>query len=112
MVKELLKDAEQRMQAAVDVLEEDLTGIRTGRASPALIEKLPVEYYGATLPLIQMATISVPEPRQLLIRTFDGSTLKNIERAILASELGLTPNNDGKSIRLNLPPLTEEPRRD
>ena len=112
MVKELLKDAEQRMQAAVDVLEEDLTGIRTGRASPALIEKLPVEYYGATLPLIQMATISVPEPGQLLIRPFDASTLKNIERAILASELGLTPNNDGKSIRLNLPPLTEERRRD
>jgi ribosome recycling factor len=71
-----------------------------------------VEYYGATLPLIQMATISVPEARQLLIRPFDASTLKNIERAILASELGLTPNNDGKAIRLNLPPLTEERRRD
>jgi len=112
MIKELIKEAHQRMQAAVDVLEEDLTGIRTGRASPALIEKLPVEYYGATLPLIQMATISVPESRQLLIRPFDASTVKNIERAILASELGLTPNNDGKAIRLNLPPLTEERRRD
>jgi ribosome recycling factor len=112
MIKELIKEAQQRMQAALDVLEEDLTGIRTGRASPALIEKLPVEYYGATLPLIQMATISVPESRQLLIRPFDASTLKNIERAILASELGLTPNNDGKSIRLNLPPLTEERRRE
>ena len=112
MIKELIKEAQQRMQAALEVLEEDLTGIRTGRASPALIEKLPVEYYGATLPLIQMATISVPESRQLLIRPFDASTLKNIERAILASELGLTPNNDGKSIRLNLPPLTEERRRE
>lgn len=112
MIKELIKEAQQRMQAALDVLEEDLTSIRTGRASPALIEKLPVEYYGATLPLIQMATISVPEARQLLIRPFDASTLKNIERAILASELGLTPNNDGKSIRLNLPPLTEERRRE
>ncbi|HOA21717.1 MAG TPA: ribosome recycling factor [Anaerolineaceae bacterium] len=112
MIKELIKEAQQRMQAAVEVLEEDLTAIRTGRASPALIEKLPVEYYGATLPLIQMATISVPEARQLLIRPFDASTLKNIERAILASELGLTPNNDGKAIRLNLPPLTEERRRD
>jgi ribosome recycling factor len=112
MIKELIKEAQQRMQAAVEVLEEDLTAIRTGRASPALIEKLPVEYYGATLPLIQMATISVPEARQLLIRPFDASSLKNIERAILASELGLTPNNDGKAIRLNLPPLTEERRRE
>ncbi|MFZ3070630.1 MAG: ribosome recycling factor [Anaerolineaceae bacterium] len=112
MIKDLLKEGEQRMQVALDVLEEDLTGIRTGRASPALIEKLPVEYYGATLPLIQLATISVPESRQLLIRPFDASSLKAIERAILASDLGLTPNNDGKSIRLNLPPLTEERRHD
>lgn len=112
MIKDLIKDGEQRMQATLDVLEEDLTGIRTGRASPALIEKLPVEYYGTTLPLIQMATISVPESRQLLIRPFDVSSLKTIEKAILASDLGLTPNNDGKSIRLNLPPLTEERRRD
>ena len=112
MIKELIKEAQQRMQAAVEVLEEDLTAIRIGRASSVLIEKLSVEYYGATLPLIQMATISVPEARQLLIRPFDASTLKNIERAILASELGLTPNNDGKAIRLNLPPLTEERRRE
>lgn len=112
MIKEILKEAEQRMQVALDVLEDDLTGIRTGRAAPALVEKLPVEYYGATLPLIQMATISVPEPRQLLIRPFDGASLKTIERAILASDLGLTPNNDGKAIRLNLPQLTEDRRRD
>ena len=112
MIKELMKEAEQRMHSAVGVLEEDLSGIRTGRAAPALVEKLPVEYYGAPLPLIQLATISVPESRQLLIRPFDAASLKTIERAILASDLGLTPNNDGKAIRLNLPQLTEERRRD
>ena len=112
MIAELIKEAEQRMQVTLDVLEEDLTAIRTGRASPALIEKLPVEYYGSTLPLIQLATISVPESRQLLIRPFDPSSLKAIEKAILASDLGFTPNNDGKSIRLNLPALTEERRRE
>ena len=112
MIAELMKEAEQRMQVTLDVLEEDLTAIRTGRASPALIEKLPVEYYGSTLPLIQLATISVPESRQLLIRPFDPSSLKAIEKAILASDLGLTPNNDGKSISLNLPALTEERRRE
>ena len=110
MIKDTLKEAALRMQGALDVLEDDLNGIRTGRASPALIEKLPVDYYGMPTPLIQMATISVPESRQLLIRPFDPSTLKTIERAILVSDLGLTPNNDGKVIRLNLPQLTEERR--
>ena len=100
------------MRAAIQNLEEDLATIRTGRASPALVEKLQVEYYGSPTPLMQLATISVPEPRSLLIRPFDGTTLKAIERAILISDLGLTPNNDGKVIRLNLPPLTEERRRD
>lgn len=112
MVKDTIKEAETRMKSALQVLEDDLAGIRTGRASPALIEKLPVEYYGALTPLMQLATISVPEPRVLLIRPFDGSTLKTIERSILASELGLTPNNDGKVIRLTLPVLTEERRRE
>jgi len=112
MIKDALKDAERRMQSAVDVLADDLAGIRTGRASPALVEKLPVDYYGVPTPLMQLASISVPEPRQLLIRPFDPSTLKGIERAILASDLGLTPNNDGKAIRLNLPVLTEERRRE
>ena len=112
MLKEVYKEAETRMKGAIQALEEDLAGIRTGRASPALIERLQVEYYGSPTPLIQLATISVPEPRSLLIRPFDASTLKTIERAILASDLGLTPNNDGKSIRLNLPPLTEERRRE
>jgi ribosome recycling factor len=112
MVKDTIKEAETRMKSALGVLEDDLAGIRTGRASPALIEKLPVEYYGTLTPLMQLATISVPEPRVLLIRPFDASTLKTIERSILASELGLTPNNDGKVIRLTLPVLTEERRHE
>lgn len=112
MIKETVADAEKRMKSAITALEEDLAGVRTGRASPALIEKLPVEYYGATVPLIQLATISVPEPRQLLIRPFDINSIKDIDRAILASELGLNPLSDGKVIRLNLPPLNEERRRD
>jgi len=112
MLKDVYREAEARMKGAIQALEEDLGGIRTGRASPALVERLPVEYYGAPTPLIQLASISVPEPRALLIKPFDASSLKIIERAIQASDLGLTPNNDGKSIRLNLPPLTEERRRD
>lgn len=112
MIKDTIREAALRMQNALDVLDEDLIGIRTGRASPGLVERLPVDYYGAQTPLIQLATISVPEPRQLLIRPFDPSTLKEIERAILVSNLGLTPNNDGKLIRLNLPRLTEERRKE
>jgi ribosome recycling factor len=112
MLKDVYKEAEARMKGAIQALEEDLSGIRTGRASPALIERMQVEYYGAPSPLIQLATISVPEARTLLIRPFDTTSLKAIERAILASDLGLTPNNDGKAIRLNLPPLTEERRRE
>jgi ribosome recycling factor len=112
MLKDAYKEAEARMKGAIQALEEDLAGIRTGRASPALIERQQVEYYGSPTPLIQLATISVPEARTLMIRPFDASSLKAIERAILASDLGLTPNNDGKAIRLNLPPLTEERRRD
>ncbi|GAB4483322.1 MAG: ribosome recycling factor [Anaerolineales bacterium] len=112
MLNDVYKEAETRMKGAIQSLEDDLSGIRTGRASPALIERLQVEYYGVSTPLVQLATISVPEPRMLLIRPFDSSSLKAIERAILASDLGLTPNNDGKTIRLILPPLTEERRRE
>jgi ribosome recycling factor len=112
VIKDLLKEAETRMHAAIQSLNDDLAGIRTGRATPALVEKLPVEYYGAPTPLVQLASISVPEPRSLLIKPFDPASLKNIERAILVSELGLTPNNDGKQIRLNLPSLTEDRRRE
>lgn len=112
MIKESLKETETRMKGAIQALEEDLAGVRTGRASPALVERLQVEYYGADVPLVQLASISVPEPRSLLIRPFDATSLKAIERGIMASDLGLTPNNDGKVIRLNLPVLTEERRRD
>jgi ribosome recycling factor len=112
MVNDALVEAENRMKGAVHSLEEDLAGIRTGRASPVLIERLPIEYYGAPTPLVQLATISVPEPRLLAIRPFDPASLKDIERAILASDLGLNPNNDGKMIRLNIPPLTEERRHE
>ena len=112
MIKDILKDAETRMNGAIHSLSDDLAAIRTGRASPALVEKLSVEYYGAPTPLMQLASISVPEPRSLMIKPFDPTTMKSIERAILSSELGLNPNNDGKAIHLNLPPLTEERRRD
>jgi ribosome recycling factor len=112
VIRDILKDAESRMQGAIHALSDDLGAIRTGRASPSLVEKLPVEYYGTPTPLMQLASISVPEPRSLMIKPFDPSTMKSIERAIQASELGLNPNNDGKSIHLNLPPLTEERRRD
>lgn len=112
MIKDILKEAEGRMNSAVQSLENDLAVIRTGRASPALVERLSVMYYDTPTPLMQLATISIPEPRTILIKPFDASSLKNIERAILASDLGLTPNNDGKSIHLNLPPLTEERRRE
>jgi len=108
----MLSSAESRMRGAIQVLHDDLAGIRTGRANPGLVEKLPVEYYGTPTPLMQLASISVPEPRSLMIKPFDPSTIKVIERAIQASELGLNPNNDGKVIHLNLPPLTEERRRD
>ena len=112
MIKDMLKEAEGRMKGAIQSLESDLAVIRTGRASPALVEKLSVSYYDSPTPLMQLASISVPEPRSILIKPFDPSTLKDVERAILASDLGLTPNNDGKSIHLNLPPLTEERRRE
>lgn len=111
-IKDVLKDAEERMKSTVTVLEEDLKAMRTGRASGALVEKLLVDYYGAATPLFQLASITVPEPQVIAIRPYDKSTLKSIERAIQASELGLTPNNDGQIIRLTIPPLTQERRND
>jgi ribosome recycling factor len=112
MIRETVKEAEHHMKGAITSLEEDLSGIRTGRATPALVEKLPIDYFGMPTPLMQLASISIPEARSILIKPFDPSTIKAIEKSILASELGLTPNNDGKAIRLNLPPLTEDRRRD
>ena len=112
MIKDALKEAEAKMKSSLQSLEDDLAGIRTGRATPALVERLSVEYYGSPTPLQQLATFSVPEPRQILIKPFDPSSIKDIERAIQASDLGLTPSNDGKSIRLTLPPLTQERRQE
>jgi ribosome recycling factor len=112
VIKDLLKDAEHRMQGAIKNLSDDLAGIRTGRANPALVERLNINYYDAPTPLMQLASISVPEPRSLLIKPFDATTLKEIEKSILASDLGLTPNSDGKVIHLNLPPLTEDRRHE
>ncbi|MBN1311515.1 MAG: ribosome recycling factor [Anaerolineae bacterium] len=110
MIKELLSDAEGRMKGAIHAFEEDLAGIRTGRASPALVEKLMVEYYGTPTMLQQLATISVPEPQLLTIRPFDPGSIGVIEKAIRTSDLGLNPSNDGKLIRLSIPSLTEERR--
>ena len=110
MIEDVLKETGVRMKKGVDALKSDLVNIRTGRASPALVERLQVEYYGTNVPLNQLATISVPESRLLVIRPFDPSSLPQIEKAILKSELGLTPANDGKVIRLTIPRLTEERR--
>jgi ribosome recycling factor len=112
MAKERLGEAEARMKRAVEALEEDLGGIRTGRASPALVERLHVDYYGTMTPLNQMATIAAPEPRLLTIRPWDPRGMAAIEKAILASDLGLTPSNDGQVIRLPIPVLTEERREE
>ena len=112
MIKDMLKELDTRMSKTVDALQSDLMTIRTGRASPALVERLQVEYYGTMTPLNQMASISAPEPRLLTIRPWDASALSDIEKAILRSELGLTPQNDGKLIRMTIPRLTEERRRE
>ena len=111
-IRDMLKDAEGRMHGAIQSLTDSLATIRTGRASPALVEKLPIDYFGTPTPLMQLASISVPEPRTLMIKPFDASTLKEIEKAIRISELGLNPNTDGKVIHLNLPPLNEERRKE
>lgn len=110
-VEEIYMEFEDKVDKAVHHLTEHLTGIRTGRASPALIDSVRVEAYGAQSPLNQVAHISVPEARQLLVKPFDPSIIKEIERALLASNLGLTPANDGKLIRLTLPPLSGEQRQ-
>lgn len=108
---EILLDAEERMVKAVEVLQAALQGLRTGRATPGLVDSIRVDYYGSPTPLKQMANISVPEPQQILIRPFDAGTIGNISRALQASDLGLAPNSDGRVIRLNVPPLSTERRR-
>jgi ribosome recycling factor len=112
MIEDVLNHTEGRMQKCVEALRHDLAMIRTGRASPALVERLLVDYYGTLTPLNQLAGISIPEARLIVIRPWDPGALTPIERAILKSDLGLTPNNDGKLIRLAIPPLTEERRRE
>lgn len=112
MTANIINEAESKMKSTVHVLESDLQAMRTGRASTALVEKLTVEYYGAPTPLLQLAGISVPEPQTIMINPYDRTTIGDIERAILASDLGLTPNNDGSVIRLNIPSLTKERRKE
>ncbi len=112
MIKDVLVETEDRMKKSVEALEMALKGIRTGRASPALVERLRVEYYGTPTNLIELASISAPEPQLITIRPWDANAIKDIERAILQSDLGLTPTNDGKLIRLSIPSLTEERRRE
>lgn len=112
MIKETLQDAREHMDKTIEALHIDLRAIRTGRASPALVERLQVEYYGVPTPLNQLAGTTVPEPRLLVIRPWDRNTIGIIEKAILKSDLGLNPSNDGQVIRLIIPQLTEERRRD
>ncbi len=107
-----MNELEERMKKTVSVFEENLSEIRAGRANPAILNKISVEYYGVTTPINQVAGISVPEARMIVIQPWDASILKEIEKAILASDIGLNPNNDGKVIRLNFPELTEERRKD
>ncbi len=110
--EEILLDADDRMDGAVAALKRDLNGVRTGRAHPSLIETLAIDYYGATTPLNQLGTINVPEARMLTIQVWDGSAVKAVEKAILASDLGLNPNVDGQLIRLPIPALTEDRRKE
>ncbi|MBI4834351.1 MAG: ribosome recycling factor [Planctomycetes bacterium] len=107
----IMQQSEQRMQKTIQVMAEEIKGIRTGRASPALVDNIRVEYYGTQTPLKQLATISVPEPRLLVIKPFDMSCIGDIEKAILKSELGITPQSDGKLVRLAVPHLSEERRK-
>ena len=108
---EILLDAEERMEKAVQVLHGQLQGLRTGRATSGLVDSIRVDYYGSPTPLKQIANISIPEPQQILIRPFDASTLTNIAKAIQSSDTGLSPNSDGRVIRLNVPALSTERRR-
>ncbi len=112
MIRELLQDAEGRMVGAINSLQSDLSSFRTGRASPGLLDRIVVDAYGSEVSLKQVALISVPEPQQLAIRPYDAAILGKIEKAIMKSDLGIMPNNDGKIIRLTMPRLTEERRRD
>jgi ribosome recycling factor len=110
--EETLHDAEQKMRGAVSFAQEELSSLRTGRANPKLLDRVTVDYYGTQVPLNQLASFSVPEPRLLVIQPFDRNAAAAMEKAIMSSDLGLTPSNDGNVIRLSFPPLTEERRKD
>jgi len=112
MTDKILKNADAKMKKAVEALAKELAGIRTGRASPALVEHIKVDYHGVITPLTQLASISVPEPKMILIHPWDRSIINNIDKAILKSDLGLNPVNDGNVIRIPIPPLTEERRKE
>jgi ribosome recycling factor len=112
VIEDLVSDAIQRMDKSVDATHEHFNSVRTGRAAPALLDRIQVDYYGTPTPLKNMATISAPEPRLLSIQPFDPSSLKGVEKAIMESDLGLTPSSDGKVIRLPIPQLTEERRKE
>ncbi|XZE55727.1 ribosome recycling factor [Planctomycetaceae bacterium SH139] len=109
--EQIVADAEERMDKAIAVLKHNLAGIRTGRANPGLVDSLRVEAYGSQTPLKQLASISTPEPQQIVIRPYDTSVIKEIEKAIVASDLGLNPQSDGRIIRLNIPPLSTDVRK-
>jgi ribosome recycling factor len=111
-VETALKDAVEKMDKAIVVLKEELSGVRTGRATPALLSRLTMDYYGTQVPIQQMASFSVPEPRTLVIQPFDKSAIGAIEKAVMQSDIGITPSNDGNVIRLSFPPLTEERRKE
>lgn len=112
MIKDYLEEAERKMGKTAEALKKDFATLRAGRATPALLDKIQVDYYGAMTPLSQMANISAPESHLLMVQPWDKSTLKNIEKAILASDLGLNPNNDGAIIRIAIPQLTEDRRKE
>src|SRR5436305_9795728 len=109
--EEILFDGEERMEKAINVFKDELRGLRTGRATPALVDSIRVEYYGSPTPLKQLAQISTPDPQQILIRPFDQTVLKEIEKTIRSSDLGMAPSNDGKMIRLIVPPMSGEQRQ-
>lgn len=112
MIKEILKDAEAKMEKVAENLRREFLSLRAGRATPAILDKIVVDYYGTPTPVNQTANISCPEPRLIVIQPWDKNMLPHIEKAILKSDLGLNPNNDGSVLRLNIPQLTEERRRD
>lgn len=112
MTADLFEDAERRMQKAIEALKQDVNAIRAGRASSSLVDRITIEYYGAPTPLNQVASVSTPEARLLVIQPWDRKLLADIEKAIQKSDLGINPNNDGQVIRLNIPPMSEERRRD